>query len=402
MGQLTWQQVASRADAAPAYVERLISLGIVKADAAGQFDEASVRAVRLAEMLDGAGIDLEGLASMIASGRLPFELIGRATDERFASYSDETFSDVGQRTGLPLDLLAAIRGAAGSAHPEPDDRIREDELRVVHLVEYQLALGVRPVVDERALRVYGESLRRMAETEAEWWHTDLVAPRLAAGLGWADIAKLAGETNEELSRLSDDAVLAIHHSQQSTAWMRNILEGIESALVEAGLQSRPQRSPPAICFLDLAGYTRLTEERGDEAAAVLAEQLARMVQRTSSQQGGKPVKWLGDGVMFHFPEPARGVLAALDMVEAAASSGLPPAHVGLHAGPVLFQDGDYFGRTVNVASRIADYARPGEVVVSQSVVDAHESPGIRFSEIGAVELKGVSGTVHLHVAARAT
>ena len=53
-----------------------------------------------------------------------------------------------------------------------------------------------------------------------------------------------------------------------------------------------------------------------------------------------------------------------------AEAGLPPAHVGLHAGPVIFQEGDYYGQTVNVASRIADYARPGEVIVSQEVVDA--------------------------------
>ena len=114
------------------------------------------------------------------------------------------------------------------------------------------------------------------------------------------------------------------------------------------------------------------------------------------------MKWLGDGVMFYFPEAARGVVAALDMVEAASATGLPPAHVGLNAGPVLFQDGDYFGRTVNVAARIADHARPGEVVVSQAVVDLADRPGVRFSEIGPVELKGVSGTLQLHVAARAS
>ena len=79
------------------------------------------------------------------------------------------------------------------------------------------------------------------------------------------------------------------------------------------------------------------------------------------------MKWLGDGVMFYFREPTDAVLAALDMVEGVASHDLPPARVGLHAGPVVFQDGDYFGRTVNLAARIADYARPGEVVVSQEV-----------------------------------
>jgi adenylate cyclase len=82
------------------------------------------------------------------------------------------------------------------------------------------------------------------------------------------------------------------------------------------------------------------------------------------------------------------------------SQGLPPAHVGIHAGPVVFQDGDYFGRTVNLAARIAEYARPGEVLVSQEVVDAAVRGPVTFTEIGPVELKGVPGTLRLHITRR--
>jgi adenylate cyclase len=94
------------------------------------------------------------------------------------------------------------------------------------------------------------------------------------------------------------------------------------------------------------------------------------------------------------------VLAAVEMVEVVDRHGLPPAHVGIHAGPVVFQDGDYFGRTVNLAARIAEYARPGEVVVSQEVVDAAGGAPVRFAEIGPVELKGVPGMLRLHTARR--
>ena len=183
--------------------------------------------------------------------------------------------------------------------------------------------------------------------------------------------------------------------------MKSMLDGIEATLSEAGVYSRLER-PPAICFLDITGYTRLTEERGDEAAAELAGTLSRTVQRASRSHGGKPVKWLGDGVMFYFPDPGPGVLAALDMVEGVADAGLPPAHVGLHAGPVLFQEGDYFGRTVNGASRIAEYARPGEVVVSQEVVEVIDETPVSFDEIGPVELKGLAGAIRLHTARRAS
>jgi adenylate cyclase len=138
------------------------------------------------------------------------------------------------------------------------------------------------------------------------------------------------------------------------------------------------------------GYTRLTYERGDEAAADLAERLGNLVTRSTLESGGRPVKWLGDGVMVYFRDPGSGVVAALELVHGVASAGLPPAHVGLRAGPVLFQQGDYDGRTVNLASR-AEYARPGEVLVTHEVVDASAGIDVTLTEIGPVEPKGVSG-----------
>ena len=89
-----------------------------------------------------------------------------------------------------------------------------------------------------------------------------------------------------------------------------------------GIYSRFERLP-AMCFLDITGYTRLTQERGDDVAVGLATQVARLVERTSIGYGGKPVKWLGDGVMLYFNDPGPAVRAALEMVESLASAGLP-------------------------------------------------------------------------------
>ena len=129
-----------------------------------------------------------------------------------------------------------------------------------------------------------------------------------------------------------------------------------------------------------------------------ATKLARLVERTAARHGGRAVKWLGDGVMLYYKEPGPGVVAAVEMVAGGAEAGLPPLHVGLHAGPVIFQEGDYYGQAVNVASRIADYARPGEVLVSQEVVDALSGADVAFREGGQVELKGVAGAMRLHAA----
>jgi class 3 adenylate cyclase len=99
---------------------------------------------------------------------------------------------------------------------------------------------------------------------------------------------------------------------------------LREVLTDAGLlKTLPQ--PPAICFLDITGYTRLTYERGDEAAADLAERLGRVVTRSTLESGGRPVKWLGDGVMVYFRDPGSGVIAALELVDGVASAGLPPS-----------------------------------------------------------------------------
>jgi adenylate cyclase len=171
------------------------------------------------------------------------------------------------------------------------------------------------------------------------------------------------------------------------------------ALEHSGLEERVPR-PPAICFVDLSGYTQLTEERGDEVAAHVAGRLASLVTDISRSRGGRPVRWLGDGGMFHFREARTAVLAGLDMVERAPAVGLPAAHVGIHTGPVVFQDGDVYGRTVNLAARIAGYARAGQVVVSEDTARRSGGDELRLEPLGPVELKGVARPLPLYQALR--
>ena len=94
------------------------------------------------------------------------------------------------------------------------------------------------------------------------------------------------------------------------------------------------------------------------------------------------------------------MLAALQLVEVPAA-GLPPAHVGVAAGPVVVQGGDYFGRTVNLAARIAAYASAGQVLVSERVVERVPPQGVSFIALGQVQLKGIVHPVQLLEARRA-
>jgi adenylate cyclase len=110
------------------------------------------------------------------------------------------------------------------------------------------------------------------------------------------------------------------------------------------------------------------------------------------------VKWLGDGVMMHFREPSGAVDASLRLVREIPDAGLPPAHVGVAAGPVIAQAGDYFGRTVNQASRISARAGAGQVLVNEAVVAAATSDHVAFKELGAAELKGIPAPVLIYEA----
>jgi len=209
-------------------------------------------------------------------------------------------------------------------------------MAIVPFVELQLAEGFRAPAIERLLRVQGDGTRRITEQEGAWWNSEAIEPAMAAGNGPEEIAN--ADLADRIAPLSEEALLAMYHAQQARAWTANIIEAFEVMMSKAGIHSRLERQP-AICFLDISGYTRLTQERGDDAAADLSTTVARLVQRSSVQHGGKPIKWLGDGVMFYFGDPGPGVRAALEMVDGLASAGLPPAHVGLHAGPVLFPRG---------------------------------------------------------------
>jgi adenylate cyclase len=394
---ISQREIAERAGVGVDYVSRLVDVGVLNPDGDGTFTDGDARRARLYRGLERAGLPIEALVEAVDRGELSFAFLDLPLYDRFSHLSRRSFRDVSSHEGIPLELLLVVREAMGLAQAEADDQVREDELQVVPLIKLQLSKGFDPAVVERWLRVYGDALRRITETESDWWHTQISLPSLESGLNAAEMLQVTNEFGEEFASLTEQSLLAIYHANQEHTWNENLIEEVENALDRAGLRSR-MATHPAICFLDITGYTRLTEERGDQAAADLATRLTPLVQRPAERHGGKVVKRLGDGVMFHFRDPSEAVIAALEMREAVSSAALPPAHIGLDAGPVVFQGGDYFGRTVNMAARIAGQAKPGQVLVSQGIVDRADVGAVAFESVGSFALKGVSEPVRLHSA----
>jgi len=401
MEPLSAAGLAELAGATEAEVERMIDLGIlVPRDGAGPFLATDVQKIRLAMACEEAGLPMEGIASVIRTGRLSFAFLEAPTYRRWAVRSARTYRQVSEEAGVPVDVLRDALESMGFARAAPDDPIREDELEVVPLVRLVHTTGVldRPWM-ARVGRGFAEGMRLIANVENEAYHARFEVPLLESGADQRTAMELASRMSGDFTPLVDRALMGIYRRQQELAWTEHLVEHIETELEAAGVLGRPERVP-AMCFLDLVGYTRLTEERGDQAAAELATSLSVLVQRSSREHGGVPVKWLGDGVMFHFREPAGAVLSALRMVRQLPEAGLPPAHVGVAAGPVVAQAGDYFGRTVNVAARIAASAGAGQVLVSERVAEAAPPPGVTFVEFGELWLKGIARPVRVLEALR--
>jgi adenylate cyclase len=182
--------------------------------------------------------------------------------------------------------------------------------------------------------------------------------------------------------------------------MQHLLEHVDTALEQAGVRPKPTRLVEAAVFADLSGYTRLTEESGDETAANVSTTLAQLVSEIAARHRGVVVKMLGDGVHFHFSDPGDAVLASLALIEIVRPHGLPPAHVGVEAGPMIYDEGDYFGRSVNMAARLASQAGADQVFVGEGLVSSVTPSGFRLIEAGVYNLKGFSRPVTIHQAIR--
>jgi adenylate cyclase len=394
------RELAERSGVNAQRVRQLVELGILRPDAAGRFHPADIQRVRILQALDRAGIAPAQVGQLIAAGAYSLDWAQVLFPDPTPQVAT-TLQQAAAEPGFPPSLVAGLYAAWELARPEPEQPLRADDAELLRLaVLGYSAFGHDETVTLGIARQLGQSLRRLAESQILLFRTRIQEPLAAAGPSEQRVrADAITAAATPLLPALERTVLLLYRRHLEHYIIESIVLNTETSLEQAGLGQRRPGGPPAIAFLDLTGYTTLTEERGDRAAADLAARLVELVSTVAHQYGGHLVKLLGDGVMFYFPDPAQAVLAGLELVERIPDQGLPRARMGVNSGPVVFQDGDYFGRTVNVAARITDYARPGEVLVSDSVATATTGPhGVRYQPIGPIALKGVMTPVTLHAA----
>jgi adenylate cyclase len=386
--RLSADELARLAEAEPAFVQRAIQAGALqKRETAGGFAVQDAARLRFLKAWDTAGLPVETIGDLIAQGELPFSFMDAPTmgaQPRLPS----TYEEFCAERGIDLSMVQRLHDALGFTPPAPSDHVRDDDLVVVDLLQQWLAVGAEEAAVLRLLRTYADALRRLTQAEAELYEAQIEEPQRQAGATEQDLLNQSGAVGVRLVPLLQQTLVALYRRHRQHVWLDHSIGHLERILEAKGLYQRLD-TPPCVCFVDLTGFTRLTEEQGDAAAAELAGRLAALVEGISRRHGGRPVRWLGDGGMLVFREPEAAVAAAMAMVAQATHRGLPPTHIGIHAGPVVFQDGDIYGSTVNIAARLSARAGPGEVLVSRPVADRIPQPG-RLEPVGAVELKGVA------------
>lgn len=399
--RLTEDELARRSGSRADRIRALVELGILEPADDGTFPRRDVMLARVVAYLQTMGIDAEDLGRGLESGNLTLSYLESAGRQH--PRSSLTHAEVAEQIGLPFDALERVYVAFGLRPPQPDERVREEDLAILERLAFMVEAGVGEADLLRMARVWGDSTRRIAQYLPHHFHEAVEERFRQHGMGDNQAYEAAiREVGMRIGRSGEDLLGWLFRRHSEVFMTAHQIDHVETALDEAGVRRRPPRTPEAAVFADLTGYTALTETSGDVVAADTALAFAQLVSEVAARHRGSIVKLLGDGVLLHFADPGDAVRASLELAELAPSHGLPPTHIGVNAGPMLYDQGDYFGRTINVASRIASEADAGRVYVGQSVVDAVPQEGFSLSVVGAVELKGVAEPMTLYEATRTT
>lgn len=335
---------------------------------------------RLLNRLYREGVRIEELRTAVAEDRLALLPLERVLGGVY------TAEDIEQRTGFPADFFLHFRRQVGLPEIGPEERLlSEDDIGAAESIRRFIDLGLEPHSIAEVTRVIGESMARIAATTASVF----VGTFLEQGDTEYDVAIRFAELAKELAPAIHPALTAIYDSHLREAVRRTILSRAE---LEAGAVTGAQEV--AVCFVDVVGFTRLGAEAEIEDLGDIARKLAALANELAHPPV-RLIKTIGDAAMFVSPEPTALVAVALDLVEAAAKEDLPSLRAGIAYGAAVSRAGDFFGHSVNLASRVTGIARPESVLCTEEVRDAAAGE-FDWSFAGKHRIKGVEKQIPLH------
>jgi adenylate cyclase len=386
MSDLTLSEVAQRVDVSPATLRRWVKDGIVPLGN-GRWTPAAVAHARIVARLRERGYSLATLRDAARSGRLAY---GYLEDLFPVPAHTRSLAEAAAETGLEPALIERIWTAAGFSS-DSLERIGEEDVQLLRYMAAVLDAGFPLVAFLQLVRVYGMAQAQIADAEVKLFHLYVHEPLMRDGVGGLEIAETMEGMASELLPLASPIMDRVHQRMLQHFVSQDVVGHLELDEDGDGLG----RLRVTIAFADLAGYTRLTEEAGEEEALDVVEHFVESVEETLPEEA-RVVKTIGDAVMVVGADPAALVDWAVGFQELNAGRR-PLPRIGVHAGNALYRDGDYYGRAVNLASRVGARAAGGEVLVTGEVVEAADDH-LAFEAIGEVKLKGFSEATELYLA----
>ena len=386
-GAFTLAQVAARAEVSPATVRRWLARGLVPGFD-GRWTPAALAYVRVVARLRARGHTLQDIKRASDNGQLA---IGPIENLLGAAEARHSLKDLVRASGLDAELIKRIYATMGLG-TQSLQAFSDEDLRMFEYVASVLAAGFPLPAFLQLMRVYGQVIAQIADAEVRLIHLYVHEPLMRAGVPSVEIAEEMEGLAREVFPFAAPFMNYLHARLLAQFVEQDMIGHMEADLGEGALQEGRLRV--AIAFADLAGYARLTVERGDEAAVGAVERFAEAVTKTLPADA-RVIKTLGDEVMVIGSDPAALTQWAVGL-QAGIAPGEPPPRIGVHYGEVLYRDGDYFGREVNQAARVVARAGGGEVLVTRPVVEmAAGVDALEFNRIGEVRLKGFSEPTEL-------
>jgi adenylate cyclase len=379
-GTLTFTEAAKAVGVKPDTLRRWAKTGVIPGvDGRGGLPAPAVATARIVARLRERGHSLQEIRKASQEGRLAY---GFLEDLFPPTEGAHTIKELSDETGLEEALIERIWQSIGFPRSELD-KLTEEDLQAVRYIAAVIDSGFPLVAFLQLVRVYGQAISRIADAEVRLFHLYVHEPLMRDGVPGLEMAEEMETLARDLLPLASPIMDYVHQR-----FLQHFVEQDMVGHMEVELDEKADlgRVKVAIAFADLAGYTRFTEEVGEEEAVSLVERFIDAVTDTLPDDA-RVVKTIGDEVMV----VGQDVQALTDW--AVGFQRLyrerPTPRIGVHYGVVLYRDGDYFGREVNLAARVVARARGGEVIVTDSVMEAIEtSDWLKFDDIGTVKLKG--------------
>lgn len=347
----------------------------------GRWTVAAAAQARVVSRMRERGYSLEDLKEAGREGRLAFGF----TEELFTG-ADETITieQAAEETGMEPELVERILVILGT--PRGQRELSQDDLAALRHCARVLAAGFPLVAFLQLVRVYAQSMRRIADAEVRLFHLYVHEPLIRDAVPELEMAEEMGELAGDILPLAAPLTDYLHQRylrffvEQDVVGHMEADQAMDTAEIELGHVN------VTLCFIDLTGFTRYTEEEGDIEALDVVESFVANVETTMPREA-TIVKTIGDEVMVVSPDPASLTEWAVGFLSRFPRR--PQPRVGIHYGDAVYRDGDYFGSQVNLAHRIVNRALAGEVLVTDAVCAAIAgSDSLELEPIGEVKLKG--------------